>query len=378
MKKLILILIPLVAASLLSAISFEFDGENRTRAAYYNNVYEIDGGHVDNRLYLGVNASLHPELDMRINLQFGDVLWGGSSHPYFNNGSHGGLTAAVDVKAYELYIDYRIKAIAANIRVGQQYWADHMSLVLDDSFSGIMFTLDDLAGFKTELGWVKVWENSVFQADDYDYFLLNLSTQDPVSWGIFASLGDHRRDEYTTFTLKPFVSLGTGSLHLDTSVFMGLHGGHDSLDAGFGAAVKAKLGLGSVDLGADVLAASKHGIEILSPYYQNGLYIYGYGKYHDGVNLYWDNPYSLNEDLALSLVGSAQASLSPKFTLFGTAGYLLDAGFEANGGLEYEIISGMMKLAGYAALGLHDEIGMGTKGEGPTNYVLGTTLLLNF
>ena len=54
MKKVLLILVPLLVVSLLAAIDFEFDGENRTRGALYNSATEEDGGHIDNRTLLGI------------------------------------------------------------------------------------------------------------------------------------------------------------------------------------------------------------------------------------------------------------------------------------------------------------------------------------
>ncbi len=368
MKKLIFILLALALVGLCAAIEFEFDGENRTRAAFYNDMSETDGGHVDNRAYLGMNAHLIEDLMMRVNLQFGDVNWGG-------------IPAFVNVRAYELYVDYRIEAIKSNIRVGQQYWRDHMSLILDDSFSGVMLQMDDLAGFQTDLGWIKINEFNPLSKDDYNYFLVNMQTAEKIPMGFLASLAHDAGLNYSTLTLMPNVSLQADPVSIDAAAFMGIHMIEDAdNEFGIGAAVKANAEVGGLDLGADLLFATENGIETLSPYYMNGLYIYGIGRYHDGVNLYWDwnGPYNFNNDTFLSFVGQAGAPITEKLGFFGAAGYLLDEGFEINAGLEYDIIPDLMQLAGYAAFGWHEDIGSGVKADRPANYVLGTTLYLAF
>jgi hypothetical protein len=382
MKKLTFILLALSLVALCAAIEFEFDGENRTRAAFYNDMSEDDGGHVDNQAYLGMNAHLHDNLMMRVNLQFGDVTWGDDEYyPYWDKSSWGGITSAVDIKAYELYVDYRIEAIQSNIRVGQQYWCDHMSLILDDSFSGVMLQMDDLGGFQTDLGWIKVNEYDPLEKDDYNYFLVNMQTAETIPMGVLASFAHDADMDYSTLTLMPNVSLQADPLSIDAAAFMGVHF-FDEADnkVGLGAAVKANADLGGLNVGADLLFATENGIETLSPYYMNGLYIYGIGRHHDGVNLYWDwaGPYNFNADTFLSFVGQIGAPITEKIGFFGAAGYLLDEGFEINAGLEYDIIPDLMQLAGYAAMGWHEDFEYGEKSDGPTNYVLGTTLFIAF
>ncbi len=379
MKKLILIIVPLLLVSLLAAIEFEYDGENRTRAAFYNDQYERDGGHIDNRLYLGMNANLHPSLMMRVNLQFGDVVWGNTSS-WGGKSNWGGLAAAVDVKAYELYVDYRIRMLDSNVRVGQQYWADNMGLILDDSFSGIMFNMDNFIGFQTNLGWIKVNEYDTVADDDYCYFLLNMKTPHPLPWGIFASYGRDNNRDYSTATLMPFVSLDIDPIQIDANVFAGLHFIADPIDdeVGLGAAVKAKVDLGPIGAGADLLFATEKGIEVLSPYYQNGLYIYGYGTHHDGLNLYWNDPYSQNTDTVLSLVGKVNTQIIPRLNFFAAAGYLLDAGMEINGGVEVDLIPELLQLSCFGAVGWHEGNDIPSKADGASNYVLGTSLEVKF
>jgi len=365
MKKVFLILVPLLLVSLLAAIDFEFDGENRTRGAVYNNVNETDGGHIDNRTLLGINALYRPNLSMRATIQFGDVVWGGYG---------GSIPASVPISAYELYLNYRFRN--TNIRVGQQYWKDNMSLILDDSFSGVMITNDNLAGFETEVGWIKALEKQRFNSDDYNYFLLNMQRGTPIPWGLYASLGwdadyVNTNKDYTHITLMPYLSYDTDAITCDANVFMGLHFVEDEdMEMGIGAAAKADVNVGPVVVSGDVLFATENGIAVLSPYYQNGLYIYGINEHNDALNLYWDNPYSNNNDTVLSLVGKVKGDITRNVSAFGAAGILIDKGFEVNGGVEFKLIPDVLSLTGYAA------VGIGTN-DGPTNYALGTTLKMN-
>ena len=365
MKKVLLILVPLLVVSLLAAIDFEFDGENRTRGALYNSATEEDGGHIDNRTLLGINALYRPNLSMRATLQFGDVVWGGSG---------GSIPASVPINAYELYLNYRFRN--TNFRIGQQYWKDNMSLILDDTFSGIMVSNDNLAGFKTEVGWIKALEKNRFDSDDYNYLLLNMQKRATIPWGLYASLGwdadyVNTNKDYTHITLMPYLSYDSGALTCNANVFMGLHFVEDAdTELGIGAAVKADADVGPVVVSGDVLFATENGIAVLSPYYQNGLYIYGININNDALNLYWNNPYSWNNDTILSLVGKVKGDITRNVSAFGAAGIVIDKGFEINGGVEFKLIPNVLSLTGYAALGIGTD-------DGPTNYALGTTLKMN-
>jgi hypothetical protein len=363
MKKVLLILVPLLLVSLLAAIDFEFDGENRTRGAVYNDANESDGGHIDNRTLLGINALYRSNLSMKTTIQFGDVVWGGYG---------GSIPASVPISAYELYLNYRFRN--TNIRVGQQYWKDNMSLILDDTFSGIMVSNDNLAGFETEIGWIKALERKRNDFDDYNYLLLNMQKMtSSIPWGFYASFGwdaDYRNQnkDYTHITLMPYLSYDSGALTCNANVFMGLHFLEDAdTEVGIGAAAKADIDVGPVIVSGDVLFSIENGIAVLSPYYQNGLYIYGINEHNDALNLYWDNPYSNNNDTVLSLVGKVKGDITRNFSAFGAAGILIDKGFEINGGVEFKLIPDILSLTGYAALGIGTD-------DGPTNYALGTTL----
>ena len=382
MKKILLVLVPLLLVSLLAAIDFDYQGEIRTRGAIYNDQYERDGGHVDSRLRLAMKTMLHPQLLLLAELQFGDVIWGSlSSFPSKDKtGYGGGIPSSVSLSAYQMYIDYRINAIQSNVRVGQQYWADNMGLIIDDSFSGVMLNMDDVAGFQTNFAWIKSQELNLVDNDDYNYFLVNMQASNPLPWGVFASYGRSGQLDYSTITLMPFAEIAAGPVDLKANVFAALHfndPGDDEL--GFGAAVKANAKIGPIQVVGDLLFATENGIETLSPYYQNGLYIYGFGEHHDGVNLYWDSPYDYpNNDGVLSLVGNVGFQLCQKSKLFGATGIVTDRGFELNAGIEYEVIPDLMQLAAYGALGIATESEVGKASDKPTNYLLGTTLNITF
>ncbi len=372
MKKLILILIPLFVVSLLAAIPLDFDGDFRTRAALYNSVFENNSGHVDSRLWLGMDADLHEDLTMRATLQFGDVTWG-------NGATGGGITSAVNVCAYELYIDYRMHCIDSNIRIGQQYWADPMSLIIDDTFSGVMLTKDNFMGFQTEFGWVKALELGRIDNDD-NYFLINMQTPNPQPWGFFASYYQMGSSNDDSITLMPYMSFDADPIQVDAALFAGMHFNSPEDDAfGIGAAVKASADLGVMNVGGDLLVSTENGIATLSPYYQNGLFIYGINTLHDGVSLYWGVPYSWNNDFAMSLVGKFSMPLGNSMTAFAHAGYLLDAGIEVNGGVDCVVIPELLNVSGYIALGQHEgERVSWLPGHGRTNYVVGSTLSVIF
>ena len=55
---------------------------------------------------------------------------------------------------------------------------------------------------------------------------------------------------------------------------------------------------------------------------------------------------------------------------FGAAGYLLDQGFEVNGGIEYKVIPNLFHVAGYGAVGMHE--------NDTTNFAFGTTINVPF
>lgn len=365
MKQLTVILVVLLSISILGAFTFEYDGEFRARAAMYNDSAENNGGHIDNRFQLGMGAMLNPDLKLYAKVEFSDLskgmIWGEGG---------AGLGTKAGIHALEAYIDYRIACIQSNIRVGQQYWADHASLVLDDTFSGIMISKDDLFGMKAQAGWLKIRERILSDNDDYNVFLVDV-TNENFPYGLSAMYGDNNGDQ--NVTIMPWVTLDVKPVELDVTAFVDYQilPGDDGL--GLGAAAKAKMDLGVAEVGLNALFATEDGLTILSPYYQNGLYIYGYGPHHDGVNLYWGDDYQAGTpgvDGFLSLVATVKAPLCQRAKLFAAAGMLVDIGMEVNAGIEYEIIPDLFNMAAYGAFGIHD--------NDTNNYLFGITGKVNF
>ncbi len=369
MKKVISILVPLMLIGILGAVSFDFDGEFRARAAMYNDAAEDDGGHIDNRLQLGMQANLHPDLKLYARFEI--------SEPSLGNGGDslgcGIGTNGVNVKTSEAWIDYRIHAIESNLRVGQMYWKDHHGLVLDDNFSGIFLTKDDLMGMKAELAWMKAVEGNRSNNDDYNVFMANVMGESPFPYGLTLMYGDNDGDG--NVTIMPYLTLDVDPLTVDVVAFADyqINKGPADNTLGIGGAAKATADLGMFEIGGDLLFATGDGLTTLSPYYQNGLYIYGYGPHHDGVNLYWGDDYGSDnpsDDAFISIVGSLKAPLNEKMKLFAAGGLVVDEGIEVNAGLEYHIIPDLFGMAMYGAYGMHD--------NDTNNYMLGSSLKVNF
>lgn len=360
MKKIILILVPVLLMTALYAVDFDISGEFRTRAAIYNDFAENDGGHVDGRFNIGFDSQFHKNLSFRVAAEVGDIVWG-------NGGGAIGTSEAVEIT--ELNFNYKIDAIDANIIVGQQYWMDRMALVMDDYFSGIMLQKQIGDGISTEFAWMKGVEGIKTAKDDYDVFMAHaqLNQDNPV--GMYLFFGNDSDIDYSNLSLMPYVALEMGIASVDATAFMDMQMADDT-EMGFGAAVKAKLDMDLFELGLDVLMATEHGLTTISPWYQNGLYIYGIGKHHDGLNLYWGTPYEANAELFTSAVGSLRAPLNENVAAFAAMGYLKDMGFEANAGIEYELIPDLMNMSAYGAFGVHD--------NEVNNYILGTSMKLEF
>lgn len=369
MKKVISILIPMLLVGILGAVSFQYDGEFRARAAMYNNAVEDDGGHFDNRLQLGMQAELNPDLKLYAKFEVSEsalgIVWG-------NAGGAPG-TRGINVKTAEAYIDYRIEAIESNLRVGQMYWKDHRGLVLDDNFSGIFITKDDLFGFKAEFAWMKAMEGARIGNDDYNVLMANLMGESPYPYGLTLMYGDN--DGATNITAMPYITLDFDPVNLDLVAFADYQitpGGADDV-LGIGGAAKATADLGMFEIGGDLLFATGDGLTTLLPYYQNGLYIYGYGPHHDGVNLYWGDDYSTanaSDDAFISAVGNIKAPLNDKMKAFAAGGLVVDEGIEINAGLEYNLIPDLFDMALFGAYGRHE--------NDTNNYMLGSTLKVNF
>lgn len=366
MKKTMLILSILLMIALLSAIEFEISGENRTRAALANDDVENDGGWVDNRLNLGFDAQLHPDLAFRLAVEIGNTIWGSGG---------GGISTGENIHVTEAFLKYRLNAIDADISIGQLYWMDKMGLILDDYFSGILIQQEDFAGSNTEFAWIKAIERNPFSNDDRDIFMAHVNMTEPAPVGIYAFFGNDAAADYNNLTVYPYISMDMEPLTLDLAAFVDVQMGNDT-NIGFGGAAKVAADLDIIEAGVDALLATKYGLTTISPWYQNGLYIYGIGKHHDGTNLYWDTPYEGNADTFISLVGHVKAPLNDKMKAFAAAGLLSDIGLEANAGIEYEIIPDLFHMALYGAVGLHNDDD--TVYEENLNYLFGTTLKVEF
>lgn len=270
----------------------------------------------------------------------------------------------MSVESNEMYIDYYINALDANLKVGQQYWADHRSLILDDYFSGIVLTKEDFAGMKAEFAMMKIVQN---------VFLANLQGESPIPFGMLTLAGYTAGSNNGNFTIMPYLTVTAGPASFDITPFVDYQfkpGDNDEM--GMGAAIKADGKLADMEAGVDLLFAAKNGLSSLSPWYQNGLYIYGIGENHDGVNLYWRTPYSGNSKSFVSAVGKLRKPINETLTAYGAAGMLTDMGWEVNAGVEMNMFEDIMKLAAFGAYG------GGTEGAKPSNYVLGTSVVVNF
>lgn len=369
MKKISFILVAVLLVSLLSAIDFEKSGELRTRAAMYNDTSEYDGGFIDSRFQLRLNANLHPDLQIGTMFEIGNIVWG----------DFGGFVGqnAVNIKTNNLYVDYMIHALDAKLRFGRQYWADHASLILDDDFNGLMLNKEDFLGFKTDLGFIKANERFNDRKDDYNVFLLNMQTEGDLAYGWLASYGKDQVSRAANFTAMPYVTANLGEASIDATLFVDYQTQRGLEDRiGYGTSLKAAMGLGDIKLGADLLYANEEGLTTLSPYYMNGLYLYGYGALHDGVAIHWNDGYSAgNGSGFLSLAGNARMPLSEKMEAFGAAGFAMTnddyLGAELNGGLEYEAIKDLFKVGGFGALAFPES-------GADMNYLLGINATITF
>ncbi len=360
MKKFILVLIPMLMIIGLFAVEFEISGENRVRAALANDANENDGGWVDNRFNIGFDSQFHRNLHFRIAAEIGNTVWG--------NGG-GAISTGANINIMELFFDYYMESFDAKISVGQLYWMDKMGLVMDDYFSGILLRKDLGDNLSTEFAWMKAAENARYAADDHNVFMAHASMSSDIPFGAYLFYGQDDQMDFQNLTFMPYLSMEMDNMNFEASVFMDMQMNGDT-EMGLGGAIKAGLNLADFELGADILVATENGLTTLSPWYQNGLYIYGIGKHHDGVNLYWNTPYEGNQDLFASFVGTINAPISEKVGAFAAAGYLIDLGMELNAGIEYELIPDLFHMSAYGAFGVHD--------NETNNYLFGTSLKLEF
>jgi len=364
-KKVLVLTSTLLLIGILGAIDFKYEGELLTRGAAYNNPYKNDGGDINSRLRMGFDSNITNGLDFRAAFQIGEIYWGEN-----NSGGNVG-TNGVNVKTSELYLDYLMQSINTNIKIGLQYWADHRGLVLDDYFAGVMLNTD-FEGINLQAGFLKNYEGFHYKHDDYTVLLGSLAATSPVDWGVNGFIGYNDIPDDGEVTLLPYATIEAGPATIDVNPFLCYQFIDGDDEIGIGASVKAGVDLTSIQLGADLLFASENALVTYSPYYQNGLFIYGINIIHDGLDLYWDsNLYDHNSDALLSAVGSIRFPFKDKYALFAAAGIVNDLGMELNGGLECSVINNLMNLKVYGAVGNNDDSDV-------TNYAVGTTLQLTF
>jgi hypothetical protein len=100
--------------------------------------------------------------------------------------------------------------------------------------------------------------------------------------------------------------------------------------------------MGNAGIGADLLYMGENGLTVLSPYYQNGLYLFGWGQWNDSVTVAF--PYPDGNDGLLSAVGQVHYQVNPKMKAFANAGYVTTmanndpgVGLELNAGIEMDL-----------------------------------------
>jgi len=353
MKRLIVLVAAVTLFGVLGAIDLEWMGEFRTRGtAMYDDTSENLSNYIDSRFRLEFDANVVTDLDLRAAFEVGDFVWGSPFTSYM-------------VETNEAYINYRLSCLNANLKIGKQYWADHRGLVFDDYITGAILSMDDLAGFKTEFGMLKFPLSNAPST----WWMMNMQTEAPMTMGITALAGYVDGVKMETISALPYVTLQTDIVTVDINPFLDYQ--YRREEFGMGAAVKANANLGIMEVGGDLLFAAENGLTTLSPWYQNGLYLYGIGTHHDGLNIYWNTPYEHNTDAFISVVGHVKYALNEKAKFFAAAGLLTDIGMEANFGLECKLIPDFLSASCYAALGINDPTDQ-------TDMALGATLKAEF
>jgi len=293
-------------------------------------------------------------------------------------------TNDINVKTNEAYIEYRINTIKSNVRIGQQYWADHRGLVLDDTFSGITFFTEMPGGFTGMFGYGKYAEGNFWNRyDDMQGFMFSLDTVTPMEAGLQGYLSWTRINPVATdpkllkfISIQPYATIQLDPISIDGVLFVQSNDSYNPVnqkvegDLTFGAALKADIDIAALEVAGDVLYISENGLNTLSNYYQNGLYLFGMGEFHDWLGLWWGA--SGNDDY-LGLTAQAKYEIKPGMKLFGAAGMVLNTGMEVNGGLEMCLVPDLLILAMYGAYGLLDD-----DVNDKDSYALGSTIKLTF
>lgn len=310
-----------------------YGGEFRTRAIMNNDLDENDGGWFDNRMRFDIAAKLSETTSVFWGGEVGDIVWS----------DFGNIDPAVETR--ELYLDYTMNWMDLKLRFGQQYWYDHRALVLDDYFSGITADLT-LAGIPTELGFLKSYEGEINKLDDSHVAFANFMFKTPIEWGLTAMFGQCHEDKEADIWVIPYFMLNFEPVTLDLTAVVNhkmfpenLDGDESELGIAFAAKLEADM---TAKLGLDFLYVTKEGINTLSPYYENGLYLFGNMLPYDGVQVHDDiwMPYGPGADPYMSIVGKVGYPLNEKTDITVAGGMVSKGdpiGMEVNVGVDYRI-----------------------------------------
>jgi len=352
MKKLLILLIPCLFISMLSAthltpvetkggLELTYGGDFATRAIMNNDDMEKDGGWMDNRLRFELYAKLGEKFGLAWKPQVGYNLFTGF-------GCGGGIMTR------ELYFDYSMDFLETTMRVGRHYWNDHRSIILDDYFPGISADMK-IAGFDAEAGFVKANEGMINQLDDQHAGFFNIMGEAPIKWGAMLMFGQNHSNKTADIWIEPYAGLEFAPLKLDLTAIINDQmfkdaAGKDDSEMGIGIAVKADADLG-VKVGADVMYVTEEGIDTLSPYYDNGLYMFGNKLPFDGVQLVGTGYNGGQAYMSMVLNGSFPFSDNMEF--FGAAGMVSvddPIGTELDLGVNYQLMDNV-KCTGVLGVG---------------------------
>lgn len=349
MKKLLLVLLPLVLVTLLSAthltpadlksdLEITYGGDFVTRAIMNgftraeNDTYnesKHNGGWFDNRLRFELNAKLGEKVG---------IAW----KPQVGYNQFTGFGTDSGIKTRELYMDIAPGMMDSNIRMGRQYWCDHRSLILDDYFAGITADMK-LMGFDAEFGYIKAYEGAVDVLDEQQAVFAGIAGKAPINWGATLMYGRDHGARTADIWIMPYAGIESGPINLDVTLVADQHskntGTSTDSKMGIGVAVKGGMDMG-IKIGADILVITEDGLNGYSSYYENGLYIFGNKLAYDTAQEDL-SPYQ-NGNSFISAVGTAALPLSEQMEVFGAVGLVsigdIYAGVELNAGMNWKLM----------------------------------------
>ena len=313
-------------------LNLMYGGELRARAIMNNDYNENDGDWFDNRLQLNLAARLSQTTSIGWSVEVGDILWT----------DLGSRTPALETR--ELYIDYEMNWMDLKIRTGQQYWMDHRALILDDYYSGISADLN-LAGISTELGFIRSYEGLLNKLDDAHVAFANFMFTSPIEWGLTAMFGQCHDVNEADIWVIPYFMLNFDPVMLDLTAVLNHQmykvAGEDESEMGIAFAAKAEVDV-TAKIGLDFLYVTEEGINTLSPYYENGLYLFGNMLPYDGVQIadFVYSPYEGIDEAYMSVVGKFSYPLNEKTDIMaavGMASWDDPIGMEFNVAIDYRI-----------------------------------------